>query len=773
MIGHFLLTCTNADKKDFDPAKYKVAQLRNVLMQHDVEYPSHAKKKDLIDLFNDHIKPQAAGKLLELENVVANDDGIQVMPKSKSTKKTEEKLIIEKTRKSARAATPEPLEEEPKPRRSPRKVSKSKDTDIDQETVKNETASTKASNDIGKIPDLSQSSSRTRERSPKRKSKKATDEETPKVRERSPRRKASNGTKKAKESIPEHVVQQVSSSDGSDDDIDFVSKKEFEKEIRSPFKVGTKAESSFSNDNVFQSPNESLEFKTKKSIPRKRTTGAQSPKKSAKRKTAFSSSPEPVEVKPKSPKKKALEISKFESSSPPLRESNKLDIFDVSQSESLTFKEEAAPVSDHTAHHEPEVPANETQPFDTPNEGNVSRFTNFSSNASTPNKDTPSKRKSLIPDFSKFKVSREFAKTLGFGSDDTPEEHTSQQDEDPELLSDEPQDISNLDDSDLLNLERQIEDAKTYILDEAEEAVKQINEIFDGDEKEKAGERGYEQDELEEEEFAKEPFNWSPILTFFKQVLSFTFFVTVVISALWYREQRILVGYCGTEINQPTFSNTENEYLLKVEEILQDLKPACLECPENAICLPNLKIECKQDYIVKESWYKLHGVLPVSDYCVKDQEKENIISEVLSKTLELLRTRNANIKCGDGDDLEVGISDEELYEFFFHSKKVSMFLLLSCYLGVTNNIIQSTISDEEFDEIWLKVLQDLEREPEITVRQVFYNVERKFHTNNIHSYDTSMTIQDLPRTTFPPMKMKRRQIFQNKRSFSDRIHQLN
>jgi hypothetical protein len=49
--------------------------------------------------------------------------------------------------------------------------------------------------------------------------------------------------------------------------------------------------------------------------------------------------------------------------------------------------------------------------------------------------------------------------------------------------------------------------------------------------------------------------------------------------------------------------------------------------------------------------------------------------------------------------LEVGISDDELYDFFFHSKK-------------------STITDEDFNKLWVRVLKDLENEPEITVRQV-------------------------------------------------------
>jgi hypothetical protein len=43
----------------FDPNTLKVAELRGILLKHDVEYPSSAKKAVLVDLFNQHVAPQA------------------------------------------------------------------------------------------------------------------------------------------------------------------------------------------------------------------------------------------------------------------------------------------------------------------------------------------------------------------------------------------------------------------------------------------------------------------------------------------------------------------------------------------------------------------------------------------------------------------------------------------------------------------------------------------------------------------------------------------
>lgn len=712
-------------------------------MQHDVSYPNGAKKKDLVDLFNQHIKPQAGQRLKELQAVIANDDGIVYVDKkskkSKSAKEDDtETLKVEKKRSksSKKAADPE----EPEIRKSPRKTSKSTKSQIiegeeEQEEKESQLSPRKSrasarntSGELGKIPDLKKSPPRVRERSPRRKAslKTKTEEsesvETTKPRERSPRRKVSDKTetktrerspaKKTKESVKEEVIEtkpkkketkkkpkvkeepkaEEEDNNSSHGDLEQLTNLEFEQ--ASPYKFGAKFESSFSKDNVFQSPGHSSpDVNFKKTIPRKRTSenSSKSPRKSTKtiRKTAFSSSPEPSQAV-KSPTKKALEISKFETSSPPSNflknEINSNDIFATDEFTGQPFDfdnvTEKIPSSiSKTTFHD-----NEHENFETPNDGNVSRITHLSSNASTPSKSESKTRKSFMPDLSKFKVSREFAKSLGITVQGELEEEKEKHEEpvpeseDPELINiasdgddDEDDDEVNgetersvNDDSVLRNLQEEIDSANSAVQKEAADAIKQVNDVFNEDKGE------MNTSEKIEKQKSKSIVNFLAIFDFFKQIFLFLFFVFIVIFGLWYREQRILIGYCGSEIDQPTFPNAQNEYLIKFDDFLQTLKPQCLEAPEHAIILPRLKIKCRPDYAVYEPWYKFHGVFPFSDYCVKDEEKENIIKEVVSKSLELLRTKNANTKCGDGDDFEVGISDEELYEFFFESKAVSL-----------------------------------------------------------------------------------------------------
>ncbi|AGO14104.1 AaceriAER303Wp [[Ashbya] aceris (nom. inval.)] len=223
-------------------------------------------------------------------------------------------------------------------------------------------------------------------------------------------------------------------------------------------------------------------------------------------------------------------------------------------------------------------------------------------------------------------------------------------------------------------------------------------------------EKGIEYSELEEvsinEEAAVEVVSGARIFFNYLRhcaVKLFTFLLIVVpiLFGLWYREQRVLIGYCGHEINLPTFTNSETSpFLSQLDSFLQEAKPSCLPCPENAICYPYMKIKCRPDYTVTPSIFSLYGLFPVSDTCVKDSKREKLIAEVVHKSLELLRTKNAQIQCGEcEDDTISGISENELYQIFFESRAPWM-------------------NEDEFRDIWQQVVKDLKTQPEIVCRQV-------------------------------------------------------
>jgi len=61
---------------DFDPNSLKVPELRNLLLEYDVDYPSTAKKAVLVDLFNEHIVPRAQRIAKQRSRVRASSRGI-------------------------------------------------------------------------------------------------------------------------------------------------------------------------------------------------------------------------------------------------------------------------------------------------------------------------------------------------------------------------------------------------------------------------------------------------------------------------------------------------------------------------------------------------------------------------------------------------------------------------------------------------------------------------------------------------------------------------
>lgn len=92
---------------DFDPATLTVPRLRSILVQHDVSYPSSAKKSQLVDIFNDSVKPQARRILKSQASVRRSARGIEDVPSSRETSVTQ---------------TEE--EEEPEPVTSPRRTAR-------------------------------------------------------------------------------------------------------------------------------------------------------------------------------------------------------------------------------------------------------------------------------------------------------------------------------------------------------------------------------------------------------------------------------------------------------------------------------------------------------------------------------------------------------------------------------------------------------------------------------------------------------------------------
>ena len=76
----------------FDPASLTVPRLRNILLTHDIDYPSNAKKPQLIQLFHDELTPKAKKLLSASKRVKRSARGIVDVPSSQASTVDEEEV---------------------------------------------------------------------------------------------------------------------------------------------------------------------------------------------------------------------------------------------------------------------------------------------------------------------------------------------------------------------------------------------------------------------------------------------------------------------------------------------------------------------------------------------------------------------------------------------------------------------------------------------------------------------------------------------------------
>ncbi|KAG7824456.1 hypothetical protein KL909_002454 [Ogataea angusta] len=168
-----------------------------------------------------------------------------------------------------------------------------------------------------------------------------------------------------------------------------------------------------------------------------------------------------------------------------------------------------------------------------------------------------------------------------------------------------------------------------------------------------------------------------------------------------YREQRIRVGFCGSEVYSPLFEYDRrahpiiSHYLDRIESIFT---LSCVPCPEHGQCFPYSRLYCDPDYTIHKPLKSLFGVLPTYQTCVLDSVKVKKIDKMVKVATDLLNRRNAEYKCGRGEDHEVGMTIPHLQ----------------------NYIIETfDLKDDDFDYLWEKTFAILKQRPELVTGENF------------------------------------------------------
>ncbi|KAL8841934.1 MAG: hypothetical protein Q9170_000714 [Blastenia crenularia] len=121
----------------FDPTTLKVAQLRGILLSHDIAYPASAKKPQLVELFNEKLKPRSRKILAARSRIRRTSKGITDMPSS------QESTVYGDDDDRPGSMLPPPIPDTP--RRKPRKGSRQPSEDRSSEETTTRTGRTNAS----------------------------------------------------------------------------------------------------------------------------------------------------------------------------------------------------------------------------------------------------------------------------------------------------------------------------------------------------------------------------------------------------------------------------------------------------------------------------------------------------------------------------------------------------------------------------------------------------------------------------------------------------
>lgn len=110
--------------------------------------------------------------------------------------------------------------------------------------------------------------------------------------------------------------------------------------------------------------------------------------------------------------------------------------------------------------------------------------------------------------------------------------------------------------------------------------------------------------------------------------------------AMWWRQEKLEVGYCG--VGRP--SNLRSN--VQIPQWISSLQPECEACPQHAICYERMQTKCEQDFVLQPHPLSLGGLVPIPPSCEPDGEKVLRVKAVADRAIEELRERKAQWECG-------------------------------------------------------------------------------------------------------------------------------
>lgn len=178
--------------------------------------------------------------------------------------------------------------------------------------------------------------------------------------------------------------------------------------------------------------------------------------------------------------------------------------------------------------------------------------------------------------------------------------------------------------------------------------------------------------------------------------LSWILVLSIVSSiGLWYRQEKIEIGYCG----YGKAEWTPRQYPDVPEWVHTYLEPTCEPCPPHAYCYPSYEMRCEPSYIPVRHPLSMFGLLPLPATCEPDSEKARKVNSVVQKALDILREQRAKFECrekgrGGGIVIRPEMTVSELKE-------------------VISQLRRKGMTDEEFEDLWRGAIPELRGKDEV------------------------------------------------------------
>lgn len=643
----------------FDPSTLRVADLRRIFVFHEVDYPSSAKKADLVKIFRDEVSPRAGELLKQTENVEPTSAGIVDAPRRRTTRSASPAKATTATKKAPAS-----------PRKSPTKSKKAAEK-------KEEKAPELSSEPLLKPPkeeeEEEKKTAAARSPSPRKKSGRKTlskpfvepTEDTTKEEVKKPVDTPSvykvggkNTRKKAEEETPKPKKAILKSDSEDKMEID---KKEDEEG------------SPFSDKNIFQS---GTPPKSKKSVEKKRSF--------------------PFDVKDEDTKHKRRS-KQLSNESPSQSKVTPQKTVDTSSRKStpgtaLRHFSSFPSTPDDDA-------GNTTADFITPEQQlQQSRLrasfpqsvqpapsSSFKDHTYRPATENVNKRLSFMPDISDLKMSNQFSQQLKEDRRKSSPIHFSKTDRDqPETVLVETGQANPKSPPP----EHEDSDAEVKML---EEEIKQ-EQAGEEEAKEKPGKKKKKTVKSAGRSSSK------PLSFYLERIFGLFVISTICGYIYWWCQERVNVGYCDVGfISDDADENIYEQDKSPLELVVEYLRPECVPCPSHATCYPHFKAICDEDFKYRENLFSFGGLLPIPPTCLPDTEKQHRIMALSSRAKQILRERNADVECGYIDASTAAIEEDDLRDLLYKDKKAE-------------------ISDDEWNDLWRQAVKDLDNEEDIIVR---------------------------------------------------------